>query len=42
MTRALQKSYKSFSFLFLLNWDSILFFMATALAMLGCAYLINM
>ncbi|CAD0185699.1 hypothetical protein RUESEDTHA_02594 [Ruegeria sp. THAF57] len=42
MTRALQKSYKSFSFLFLLNWDSILFFGATALAMFGCAYLITM
>ena len=42
MTKALRKSYKSFSFLFMLNWDVILFFGATALAMCGWALLINM
>ncbi|SLN70803.1 hypothetical protein [Ruegeria meonggei] len=42
MTKALQKSVRSFGFLFALNWDSILFFSATALAMAGWAYLILM
>ncbi|WP_269149762.1 hypothetical protein [Ruegeria lacuscaerulensis] len=42
MAKALKKSYRSFSFLFMLNWDSILFFAATAIAMAGWAYLISM
>lgn len=42
MANAIKKSYRSFSFLLVLNWDSILFFGATALAMGGCAYLITM
>lgn len=42
MTKALRKSYQSFSFLFMLNWDTLLFFGATALAMGGWAYVISM
>ena len=42
MTKTLRKSYQSFSFLFALNWDWLLFFGATALAMGGWTYLINM
>ncbi|MBO9413317.1 MULTISPECIES: hypothetical protein [unclassified Ruegeria] len=40
MTRVLKDSYRSFSCLFTLNWDSILFFGATALALLACWYLL--
>ena len=39
MTQALRKSYKSVSFLFILNWDALLYFGATALALAGGAYL---
>ncbi|WP_280636809.1 hypothetical protein [Ruegeria sp. R14_0] len=42
MTKALRKSYKSFSFLFMLNWDNFLFFGMTALAMAGWAYVITL
>jgi len=42
MTKALRKSVKGFGFLFMLNWDSILFFGATAAAMAGWAYLISL
>ncbi|WP_420587168.1 hypothetical protein [Ruegeria sp.] len=42
MTKALKKSVKSFGFLFVLNWDALLFFGATACAMAGWAYLITM
>ncbi|EEE37121.1 hypothetical protein RKLH11_957 [Rhodobacteraceae bacterium KLH11] len=33
MTKALQKSYQSVSVLFLLNWDALLSFGVTALAL---------
>lgn len=39
MTDVLRKSYKGFSFLLVLNWDAILCFGATALALAGGAYL---
>ncbi|WP_282151161.1 hypothetical protein [Ruegeria atlantica] len=42
MTKALRKSYQSFSFLFMLNWDFLLFFGATALAIGGWTFLANM
>ncbi|WP_268952721.1 hypothetical protein [Ruegeria haliotis] len=42
MTKALQKSYQSFSFLFMLNWDHLLYFGLTALALAGGAYLAGM
>ncbi len=42
MTKALRKSYQSFSFLFLLNWDLLLFFGATALALGGWTLVANM
>ncbi len=41
MSKALRKSFQSFSVLFVLNWDSILFFCATAMALAGWAYLIS-
>ncbi len=39
MTKALRKSYRSFSFLFMLNWDVLLSFAVTALALAAGAYL---
>ncbi|MES0861326.1 hypothetical protein ABLN87_03100 [Ruegeria sp. SCPT10] len=39
MTQALRKSYQSFSFLFMLNWDVLLSFAVTALALGLGAYL---
>lgn len=39
MSKALRESYQSVSFLFILNWDSLLYFGATALALAGGAYL---
>ena len=42
MTKTLQKSYQSFSFLFVLNWDVLLSFGATALALAAGAYLAGM
>lgn len=39
MTNVLRKSYRGVSFLFVLNWDTILCFGATALALAGGAYL---
>lgn len=42
MTKALRKSANSFWCLFVLNWDTLLFFGATAVAMFGWAYLITM
>lgn len=42
MTRTLQKSYQGFSFLFMLNWDVLLSFGLTALALAGGAYLAGM
>lgn len=39
MTKALKNSYKSVSFLFVLNWDLLLYFGATSLALAGAAYL---
>lgn len=39
MTNTLRKSYQSFSFLFMLNWDVLLSFAVTALALAGGAYL---
>ncbi|MEW2916853.1 MULTISPECIES: hypothetical protein [Ruegeria] len=42
MTKALRKSAKSFGCLFVLNWDTLLFFGVTAVAMGGWAYLITM
>ncbi|WP_256367745.1 hypothetical protein [Ruegeria sp. HKCCD6157] len=42
MTKTLKKSYQSFSFLFVLNWDILLSFAVTALAMAGAAYLAAM
>ena len=42
MTRALQKSYRSFSFLFMLNWDALLSFGVTALALAVGGYLVGL
>ena len=42
MTKTIRKSVKSFGCLFVLNWDTILFFAATGAAMTGWAYLITM
>ncbi|WP_302477269.1 hypothetical protein [Ruegeria atlantica] len=42
MTKTLRKSYQSFSFLFMLNWDALLFFGATALAISGWAFVVGM
>lgn len=42
MTKTLRKSYQSFSFLFMLNWDFLLFFGATALAIGGWAVVVSM
>lgn len=39
MTKALQNSYRGFSVLFALNWDALLSFGVTALALAGAAYL---
>lgn len=39
MTQAIQKWYKGFGFLFMLNWDAILCFGVTALAMAAGAYI---
>ncbi|MEM1006023.1 MAG: hypothetical protein AAF496_01685 [Pseudomonadota bacterium] len=39
MTRTLRKSYQSFSFLLMLNWDALLSFSVTALALACGAYL---
>ncbi|MFD0908557.1 MULTISPECIES: hypothetical protein [Ruegeria] len=42
MTKALRNSYRGFSFLFVLNWDALLSFGLTALALAGAAYLAGM
>ena len=42
MTKALQNSYKSFSFLFILNWDMLLSFGVTALALAAGAYFVGL
>lgn len=42
MTKALQKSYQSFSFLFLLNWDVLLSFGVTALALALGGYFVGL
>ncbi len=42
MTSALKKSYQSFSFLFQLNWDVILCFGVTALALAAGGYLLGL
>ena len=42
MTNTMQKSYQSLSFLFMLNWDMLLSFAVTALALVGGAYLAGM
>ncbi|MGV6805060.1 MAG: hypothetical protein ACWA49_12710 [Ruegeria sp.] len=42
MSKALQKSYRGFSYLFILNWDALLSFGVTALALAGAAYLAGM
>ena len=39
MTKALQKSYQGFRFLFVLNWDVLLSFGVTAIALTVGAYL---
>ena len=39
MTNTIQKSYQSVSVLFVLNWDVLLCFGLTALALAGGAYL---
>ncbi|WP_302477111.1 hypothetical protein [Ruegeria arenilitoris] len=42
MSKALRKSAESVRYLFVLNWDMLLFFGVTAVAMGGWAYLITM
>ena len=42
MTKALQNSYKSFSFLFMLNWDILLSFAVTASALAAGAYFLGL
>ncbi|WP_298383159.1 hypothetical protein [Ruegeria sp.] len=42
MTKALQKSYQSFSYLFMLNWDTLLSFGVTALALAAGAYFVGL
>nr|WP_321253046.1 hypothetical protein [uncultured Ruegeria sp.] len=42
MPKTLQRSYQGFSVLFILNWDVLLCFGATALALAGGAYLAGM
>ncbi|CUH41448.1 hypothetical protein [Ruegeria atlantica] len=42
MTKTFRRSYQSFSFLFVLNWDFLLFFGATALAIGGWAVVVSM
>jgi hypothetical protein len=42
MSKALRKSAESVGYLFVLNWDMLLFFGVTAVAMGGWAYLITM
>lgn len=42
MSKVLRKSAESVGYLFVLNWDMLLFFGATAVAMGGWAYLITM
>lgn len=41
MERAARKSHKGFGFLFVMNWDTLLFFGVTALAMLAGSVLIT-
>ncbi len=41
MTKTLRKSYQSFSTLFVLNWDTMLSFGLTALALALGAYLVG-
>lgn len=42
MTKALQKSYQSFSYLVLLNWDTLLSFAVTALALAIGGYIVGL
>lgn len=42
MTKTLRKSYQSFSTLFVLNWDTMLSFGLTALALALGAYLVGL
>ncbi|MEX0277302.1 MAG: hypothetical protein AB3N07_13435 [Ruegeria sp.] len=42
MTKAFRKSYQSFSTLFVLNWDMLLSFGITALALALGAYLVGL
>ncbi|WP_298935605.1 hypothetical protein [uncultured Ruegeria sp.] len=42
MTNTMHKSYQSLSFLFMLNWDMLLSFAVTALALVCGAYLAGM
>ena len=42
MTKALQKSYRGVSYLFLLNWDVLLSFGITALALGLGAYFVGL
>ncbi len=42
MTKTMRKSYQSFSYLFLLNWDVLLSFGVTALALALGAYFVGL
>ncbi|WP_302477839.1 hypothetical protein [Ruegeria arenilitoris] len=42
MSDALRKSYRSFSYLFMLNWDVLLSFGITALALALGAYFVGL
>jgi hypothetical protein len=42
MATVLQKSFRSFSFLFILNWDTLLSFGMTALALAVGAYFVGL